>query len=113
MRLKFSELFDGLSYSARCEALAGQEVEVKGYVADSHDGSAQLLVAEPGGCPDCSPEPVFAVFLCGKRIKTKGHPVILRGTLSYGFKADTAGNASMLRLENARVATGLHRSSES
>jgi hypothetical protein len=108
VRLKFSDLFEDKAgtpgYSARCEALHGEEVEIPGYVADSHDGSVQLLVAEPGGCPHCSQVP--AIALPGLRIKT-GEAVTLRGTLSYGFKMDTAGNASMLRLENARVATGL------
>ena len=104
MRLKFSELFEGLSYSARCEALQGREVEIFGYVADSHDGSTQLLVAEPGGCPHCSQVP--AITLPDFRIDTGG-AVTLRGTVSYGFKQDAAGNASFLRLERARVATGL------
>ena len=104
MRLNFSELFEGLGYSARCEALQGGEVEISGYVADSHDGSTQLLVAEPGGCPHCSQVP--AIALPDFRIETGG-AVTLRGTLSYGFKQDSKGNASMLRLENPRVATGL------
>jgi hypothetical protein len=108
VRLKFSELFENKAgtpgYSARCEALQGREVEIPGYVADSHDGSVQLLIAEPGGCPHCSQVP--AIALPELKIRT-GEPVTLRGTLSYGFKMDSAGNASMLRLENARVATGL------
>jgi hypothetical protein len=58
VQLKFSELFENTigtpAYSARCGALQGKEVEIPGYVADSHDGSVQLLVAEPGGCPHCS-----------------------------------------------------------
>jgi len=104
VRLKFSELFDDMAYSARCEALQGREVEIPGYVADSHDGSVQLLVAEPGGCPHCSQVP--AIALVGKTFSSKG-PVTVKGILSYGFKMDSAGNASMLRLENARIATGL------
>lgn len=109
MRLKFSDLFAGAgtAYSARCEGLSGREVEIAGFVADNHDGSVQLLVAEPGGCPDCSPEPVSAIILLGEKFRTEGKPVILRGTLSYGFKMDAAGNASFLRLEDARIATGL------
>jgi hypothetical protein len=104
VRLKFSELFEGQGYSPRCEALQGGEVEISGYVADSHDGSVQLLVAEPGGCPHCSQVP--AIGLPEVKIKT-GEAATLRGTLSYGFKIDGAGNASMLRLEGARIATGL------
>ena len=104
MRLKLSDLFEGLRYSARCGELSGSVVEIAGYVVDTHDGSAQLLVAEPGGCPHCSQVP--AIALPNFRIETAG-AVTLRGTISYGFKQDAQGNASMLRLENARIATGL------
>jgi hypothetical protein len=107
VRLKLSDLFEGLGYSARCAALSGAEVEIAGWIADSHDGRLQLLVAEPGGCPHCSPEPVPAITLPGFRMNTGDKPVNLRGTLSYGFALDASGNASFLRLENARVATGL------
>ena len=103
MRLKLSDLFEGLSYSARCGELSGTTVEITGYVVDTHDGSAQMLVAEPGGCPHCSPVP--AVFLPGSRLSTGA--VTLRGVLSYGFFMDAQGSASFLRLEDARVATGL------
>ena len=103
MRLKLSDLFEGLSYSARCGELSGSTVEITGYVVDTHDGSAQMLVAEPGGCPHCSPVP--AVSLPGSKLCTGA--VTLRGVLSYGFFMDSTGNASFLRLEQARVATGL------
>ena len=103
MRLKFSDLFEGLGYSARCNALAGAEVEISGYVVDTHDGRAQMLVAEPGGCPHCSPVP--AISLCGSRMPNGA--VTLRGMLAYGFSMDADGTASFLRLENARIATGL------
>jgi len=106
VRLKFSELFANLEYSPRCEELQGREVELKGYVADSHDHSMRLLVAEPGGCPHCSQVPAIALPGCLLR---PGQAVTLRGTLSYGFVMDEAGNASMLRLEGARPATGLPR----
>ena len=107
MRLKWSELFDGLSFSARCEQLSGSTVEIAGFVVETHDGSARLLVAEPGGCPDCSPEPVAAVMLPDFRMKSDGNAVTLRGRLSYGFVVDDEGKASFLRLEGARIATGL------
>jgi hypothetical protein len=103
VRLKFSELCDGLGYSARCQALSGSEVELAGYVVDTHDGQAQMLVAEPGGCPHCSPVP--AVSLPGIKLPTGA--ATLRGVLSYGFFTDGEGNASFLRLEKARLATGL------
>jgi hypothetical protein len=107
VRLKFSDLFEGLGYSARCEQLSGTMVELAGYVVDTHDGRAQLLVAEPGGCPDCSPEPVAAINLPGFKMDARAHPVKLRGTLSYGFRIDHEGAASFLRLEGAHIATGL------
>jgi len=105
VRLKFSDLFEGLGYSARCAALSGTEVEIAGWIADSHDGRLQLLVAEPGGCPDCTPVP--AIALPDVRIGSAGGAVTLHGTLSYGMALDATGTASFLRLENARVATGL------
>ena len=105
MRLKFNDLFEGLGYSARCAELSGSEVEIAGFVVESHDGRARLLVAQPGGCPDCSPEPVAAITL--PNFKGARGAVTVRGTLSYGFAIDGEGTASFLRLENARIATGL------
>jgi|CXWL01.1.fsa_nt_gi hypothetical protein len=104
MQLKLPELFEGLAYSPRCAELQGAVVEIAGWVVDTHDGAAQMLVAEPGGCPHCSPVPAVALPEFRSRA---GQAVTLRGTLSFGFKADAAGNASFLRLEGARVATGL------
>ena len=90
MRLKFSELFEGLGLQ---RALRGScraaEVEIAGYVVDTHDGRAQMLVAEPGGCPHCSPVP--AISLPAFRIAKPG-AVTLRGVLSYGFFIDGDGN---------------------
>lgn len=99
MQLKLSELFDGIEYSPRCAQLSGSTIEIAGYVVDTHDGRAQMLVAEPGGCPHCSAVP--AISLLGPRIA--GGAATLSGVLSYGFAVDDDGNASMLRLENARV----------
>lgn len=116
MQLKFSDLFEGLGstelrYGARCEALSGRQVEMRGYLSAVHDGSHDvLLVNEPGACPDCTPLPVAALLLPGffvsPEMKTET-PVKLRGTLSFGFATDREGKASFLRLEGARIATGL------
>ena len=103
MRLKFSELFEGLGYSPRCEQLSGSTVEIAGYVVDTPDGAAQMLVAEPGGCPHCSAVPAIAL----PGFKSKQGAVTLRGVLSYGFFVDAHGGGSFLRLEKARLATGL------
>jgi hypothetical protein len=103
VRLKFSDLFEDMRYSGRCQALSGSEVEIAGYVVDTHDGRAQMLVAEPGGCPHCSQVPAIAL----PSFKIQPGAVTLRGVLSYGFFADAEGNGSFLRLEKARLAIGL------
>jgi hypothetical protein len=118
MRLKFSDLFDGLStdalrYSERCKALAGQEVELKGYLSRAHpETGLAMLVAEPGVCPDCSLVPVACLALPGfsaaaVATASGASAVRLRGRLSYGLEQDKDGNASYLRLEGARIATGI------
>jgi hypothetical protein len=107
VRLKWNELFEGLGYSARCAELSGIEVEIAGFVAESHDGGVQMLVAQPGGCPDCSPVPIAAITLPAFRLENAKGPLMLRGVLSYGFLVDAQGRASFLRLEKARLATGL------
>jgi len=118
MRLKFSDLFDGLRsaglrYSERCKALSGREVELKGYLSRAHPESGQtLLVAEPGVCPDCSPIPVACLYLPGFSAPTGGTTagataVRLRGKLSFGLERDAEGTVSYLRLEQARISTGI------
>jgi hypothetical protein len=110
--LKFSELFEGLGtealkYSPRCDSLSGEEVEIRGWLSQAHDGSRTvMLVNRQGDCPDCSPSPVAAVILPGFRPpKHVSGAVTLRGRLSYGFAIQN-GIASYLRLERARVSTG-------
>jgi len=111
MVLKFTDLFDGLGtdglkFAPRCEALSGEEVEIRGWLSEAHDGSHTLmLVYRQGDCPDCSPAPVAAVILPGfKPPKHASGAVTLRGRLSYGL-AVRNGIASYLRLERARVST--------
>jgi hypothetical protein len=99
--VKWSDLFDGLGYTARCAQLSGTTVEIAGYVVDTHDSRDQVLVAEPGGCPHCSAVP--AISLPDFRIEKKAEAVRLRGTLSYGFKVNSDGAGSFLRLEKARL----------
>jgi hypothetical protein len=113
MRLKFSDLFDGrgsdaLAYSAHCAAWTGREVEIAGYLSQDHPGAGRaMLVEEPGVCPDCSAVPVACMALPGFVAPAGAHAVRVRGRLSFGFAVDDAGNASFLRLEGARVVTGL------
>ena len=112
MRLRFSDLFDGLGtpelrFGGKCSDFSGQEVEIRGWVSQAHDGSrAVMLVSREGDCPDCSAAPVAAVMLPGFKLPrhAKG-AVTLRGRLAYGF-AIRNGIASYLRLERARISTG-------
>ena len=112
MLLKLSDLFEGLgtealSFSPRCSSLSGEEVEIRGWLSQAHDGSrAVMLVSRQGDCPDCSAAPVAAVMLPGFKLpKHAAGAVTLRGRLAYGF-AIRNGIASYLRLERARVSTG-------
>ena len=111
MVLKFSDLFDeldsdALKYCPRCDCLSGEEVEIRGWLSQAHDGSRTvMLVSRQGDCPDCSPSPVAAVILPGFRPpKHASGAVTLRGRLSYGFAIHN-GIASYLRLERARIST--------
>jgi hypothetical protein len=110
--LKFSDLFerlgtDRLEFSSRCAALSGEEVEIRGWLSQAHDGSrAVMLVGRQGDCPDCSAAPVAAIILPGFKLPRHGAgAVTLRGRLAYGFAIQN-GIASYLRLERARVSTG-------
>ena len=112
MLLKFSDLFEGLGtgglkYSPRCDSLSGEEVEIRGWLSQAHDGSGTaMLVSRQGDCPDCSPAPVAALILPGFKLpKHAAGAVTLRGRLAYGF-AIQKGIASYLRLERARLSTG-------
>ena len=113
MRLKWSELFDGagtdeLRYSERCKALSGSDVELSGFLSQDHPESGRvMLVEEPGVCPDCSPAPVACLELPGFATQGADSAVRLRGRLSFGYAVDGKGNASFLRLEGARVSTGI------
>src|SRR5262245_13714005 len=112
MLLKFTDLFEGLGtadlrFAGTCTHYSGEEVEIRGWLAQAHDGSQTvMLVQRQGDCPDCSPAPVAAVILPGFRPpKHAAGAVTLRGRLSYGL-AVRNGVASYLRLERARVSTG-------
>jgi hypothetical protein len=112
VRLKFTDLFEGLGtdalrYASRCEALSGEDVEIRGWLSEAHDGSRSvMLVSRQGDCPDCSAAPVAAIILPGFKLpKRAAGAVTLRGRLGYGFAIQN-GIASYLRLERARVSTG-------
>jgi hypothetical protein len=89
-------------------------VEITGFLVATHDGADRVVLTDaPGACPDCAPAPVPAVHLPGFRAPAVGgnaRAVRVRGRLSYGFAVAPDGYASFLRLEGARVATGLRRS---
>jgi len=112
VRVKFSDLFDGLGttdlrFGGGCTDYSGKEVELRGWLSQAHDGSrAVMLVSREGDCPDCSAAPVAAVILPGFKLpKRAGGAVTLRGRLAYGFAVQN-GIASYLRLERARISTG-------
>ena len=117
-RVGFPDLFDrlgtaDLGYSALAESLSGTEVEIAGFLVATHERPARVVLTDaPGACPDCAPAPVPAVHLPGFRAESApsgAQAVRLRGRLSYGFMVATDGYASFLRLEDARLATGLRR----
>ena len=107
----FEALFDHLAtnelrFSDQIEVFNGTEVELTGYLSPAHDGSARMLLVDaPGACPDCSPAPVAAVYLPGFTTKANAtRAVQLTGRIAYGFEIETDGNASFLRLIDARIA---------
>jgi hypothetical protein len=91
--------------------LSGQEVELRGYLVAMHSDERQITLAgEAGVCPDCAEKPVAYVHLPGFSPGDglfSPQAVRLKGRLSYGFAVAAEGYATFLRLENARVATGL------
>jgi len=117
MKIGFDDLFAGrgsaeLAFSERAAALSGAEVEIRGFLVPLHDGAGRLaLVDTPGVCPDCAPAPVAAIHLPGFGAAPSASAVRLRGRLAYGFEIAADGAASFLRIENARIATGLTRGS--
>jgi len=114
--ISFRDLFDHIgtermTFSRRAEALSGEEVELRGYLAAMHSDERQITLAgEAGVCPDCAEKPVAYVhlpgFIPGKDLFSP-QAVRLKGRLSYGFAVAAEGYATFLRLENASVATGL------
>lgn len=114
--ISFRDLFDHIgtermTFSKRAEKLSGLEVELRGYVVAMHSDARQITLAGAAGvCPDCAEKPVAYVHLPGYNPGAglfAPQAVRLKGTLSYGFAVAPEGYASFLRLENARVATGL------
>ena len=115
-RIEFADLFDrvgtaDLGYSRLAESLSGAEVEIAGFLVATHEGAGHVVLTDaPGACPDCAPAPVPAVSLPGFAVRAPGAGAVrVRGRLSYGFAIAADGYASFLRLEDARVATGLRR----
>jgi hypothetical protein len=109
VQLKFTDLFDGLgteglAFSEACARHSGQDVEIRGWLVQAHDGSRTvMLVSREGDCPDCCRSAVAAVILPGFRPPRRlNGAVTLRGRLSFGF-AVRNGIASHLRLERARL----------
>ena len=115
-RISFRDLFEDIGtermrFSQRAEALSGQTVELRGYLAAMHSDPRQIVLASSAGvCPDCAERPVAYLHLPGFAPGAglfEAQAVRLQGTLSYGFAIAPEGYASFLRLERASVATGL------
>ena len=115
--ISFRELFDHIgtgrmTFSKRAEALSGEAVELRGYLVAMHADPRQITLAgEAGVCPDCAENPVAFVHLPGFSPGAdlfSPQAVRLKGSLSYGFAVAPEGYATFLRLENARVTTGLN-----
>ena len=114
-RIGFDALYDALGseqmrFSERAKALSGSDVLITGFLTAAHDDAGRMVLTDaPGVCPDCSPAPAAAVYLPGfaARIAATRGAVRLVGRLEFGFEIDAAGNATFLRLHNARIATGL------
>ena len=114
--ITFRDLFDHIgtermTFSQRAEAISGQAVELRGYLVAMHSDSRQVTLAgTPGVCPDCADKPVAYVHLPGYEAGARlfsAQAVRLKGRLSYGFAVAAEGYATFLRLEDARIATGL------
>jgi hypothetical protein len=114
--ISFRDLFDHIgtermTFSKRAEALSGEAVELRGYLAAMHSDDRQITLAgEAGVCPDCADKPVAYLHLPGfspGKDLFSPQAVRLKGRLSYGFAIAVEGYATFLRLENASVATGL------
>lgn len=114
--ISFKDLFDHIGdarmkFSKRAEALAGKQVELRGYLAAMHANPKQVVLAgEAGVCPDCAASPVPFVDLPGYAPGGNlfgAQAVRLKGRLAFGFEIVPEGYASFLRLESACIATGL------
>jgi hypothetical protein len=112
--LDFDDLFEGrgtaaLGYRASTVALDGGSVAIAGFVVPVHGREDRfLLVDVPGACPDCSAAPVPALALAGfhelpRALATEDTRVVLSGRLGVGFAIDADGDASYLRLHDARL----------
>jgi hypothetical protein len=108
-RIGFADLFDGIgtmtcTFSPRAGALAGQTVEIEGYLVRPHGSHERpVLTASAGICPDCAMTPEPTILLCDV---AAGAPATLGGDgrvravgrLEYGFEIAPSGDASFLRL---------------
>ena len=117
MRIGFDDLFtgrgsDALAFSPRAEDLSGGDVEIRGFLVPLHAASpcasrSSTAGRLPGLRAGAGRRRPPAGLPRLRRAEAGSQPVRLRGRLSYGFAIADDGYASFLRLEDARVATGL------
>jgi len=110
--LAFGELYlRETELSPTTEALAGQAVEMRGYMAPPLKAEANFFVltsAPMATCPFCETEaqwPDDIVLVLTERAVTAApfnRPIIVRGTLDTGFEIDPhTGFLSLIRLVDA------------
>ncbi|ARO32273.1 hypothetical protein NXC14_CH04406 [Rhizobium sp. NXC14] len=114
--LSFDELYGkfgvlGLEFSDKVKRLAGQEINMKGFMAPPLKAEAQFFVLTEvpmSLCPFCSsdadwPDNIVVVYLLEKQTFVQPRQTIeVRGTLEYGSWADPeTGFVSLLRIRQA------------
>jgi RNA polymerase subunit RPABC4/transcription elongation factor Spt4 len=116
-RLSFDELYGkisvlGLEYSAKVKALAGQDVEMSGFMAPPLKAEAKFFVLTEipmSICPFCStdadwPDNIVVIYLDeAQTFMQPGIRIAVSGTLEVGSWTDPdTGFLSRMRLRGAR-----------
>jgi hypothetical protein len=118
--LSFDELYKsfgvlGLEFSDKIKRLAGQDVEIQGFMAPPLKAEAAFFVLTEipmSLCPFCSsdadwPDNIMVVYLGRKQTFVQfNKPIVAHGTLEFGSWVDPeTGFVSQLRLRDAHFET--------
>jgi hypothetical protein len=112
-RVKFADLWaEGAEFSDRAKKLAGQPVEMRGYMAPPLKPEVDffVLASEPlATCPFCDegaawPEDIVLVMLHGPRsAQAYNRPILVSGILDIGTQTDEkTGFVSRVRLQDGK-----------